>query len=219
MILQWYGHACFKISGNQTDAIVVIDPFDASVGPKLPRLSGNILIQTKDSPEFNNLEAVKGVSSARPFIITHPGEYEVSGVCVSAVLAEKKQESKKGKPERTILVSVGLDDLSVCHLSDIDRPLSERELDALGRIDILLLPVGGGATLPPKGAVEVLNQIDPRIVIPMLYNIPGFKKDLGAIDAFLKEYGLKNPEKEDKFKILKRDLPSEETKVILLNSV
>lgn len=110
-----------------------------------------------------------------------------------------------------------LDDLTVCHLSDIDRPLDERELDALGRIDILLLPVGGGSTLDGVLATEVLNQIEPRIVIPMQYALSGLKTTSAGVEGFLKEYGIKNPEKMDKLKIQKRDLPSEETRVTLLD--
>ncbi|MBI4268574.1 MBL fold metallo-hydrolase [Candidatus Uhrbacteria bacterium] len=211
MILQWHGHACFKASGSQIDASVVIDPFDASIGLKLPRLSADVVLVTSSDSAHGNWQAVKGAATA-PFVIEYPGEYEVRGVFATAVAAIKKN----GK-DKTLLLSLGLDDVVIGHLGTIDRQLTESELDALGRIDILLLPVGGDAMLNASLAVEVLKEIEPRVVIPMQYKIPGAKIEAAPVDQFLKEYGIKDAERLDKIKLLKRDLPAEETRVIVLN--
>lgn len=217
MVLQWYGHACFKIQGNQTDASLVLSPFEASMGRKLSRLSADIVIISKDTPEFNAISLVKG-TAGDPFLIQCPGEYEVKKVFVTGVAAQKTGVTKSGKADSTILYSIGIDDVTIGHLGDIDRPLTESELDALGRIDILLLPVGGHSVLGPQLAVEVLNQIEPRVAIPMMYALSGMKGELESVERFLKEYGIKDAEKVDRLKMIKRDLPAEETRVILLNA-
>lgn len=210
MILNWYGHACFKAQGNQSEQTVVIDPYDASIGLKIPRLSGDVVVVTDDSPAYNNWQQIKS-SEHSPFLIQYPGEYEVRGIFATAVAAKKKSN------ETTLLLSMGIDDIVLGHLGCIDRALTEQELDALGRIDILLLPVGGGSTLSGRLAVEVLKQIEPRIVVPMQYKIPGLKSESEPLEIFLKEYGIKDPEKADKLKMLRRDLPSDETRVVVLN--
>ena len=141
-----------------------------------------------------------------PFLITHEGEYEVKGAFIYGV-----------KTENTILYSIGLDDLFVMHAGALNRPLTEREIDSLGRVDILLLPVGGGAVLDAKRAIEVIQQLEPRVVIPMQYKIPLLKGEYAPLEIFLKEYGVSECEKIDKYKISKKDLPTEETEVVCLS--
>lgn len=81
--------------------------------------------------------------------------------------------------------------------------------------DILLIPVGGNFTIGAKKAVEVVSQIEPRIVIPMHYKVPGLKIDLDGVEKFIKELGLK-PTYEDKLKISKKDLPQEDMELVVL---
>lgn len=216
MMLQWYGYGCFKITSTGAETTVIIDPFDPTVlGPKLSRLSADLLVLSSNRPAHGYADAVKQTDKNNPFIISTPGEYEVKGVFIYGVEAAKKNSNSK-KSEETTLFSLNVDGVRIGHLGDIDRTLTESELDRLGPIDILLLPVGGGEALDPKTAHEVLDQIEPRIVIPMEYKVPGIKKDLVEANAFLKEYGIKNPESFDKFKMQKKDLPVDEIQVIML---
>jgi L-ascorbate metabolism protein UlaG (beta-lactamase superfamily) len=85
-------------------------------------------------------------------------------------------------------------------------------------VDILLVPVGGVFTVDGKKAAEVVNQIEPRLVIPMHYAIPGLKIKLNPINKFCDEMGVKTNGAEEKLKISKKDLPVEETKVIILKN-
>ena len=149
--------------------------------------------------------SVKAREGDAPFFITSPGEYEVKRVFVYGVQAKK-----------CILYVAGIDELYIAHLGTLNRTLTEQELDALGRIDVLLLPVGGGSVLDPKTAVEVVGQIEPRIVVPMMYALAGIKTDLRPVEDFLKEYGTVDASREDKLKVQKKDLPAEETKVVVL---
>ena len=129
-------------------------------------------------------------------------------------------KNKKGKsPEHATLFVLAIDDVFVGHLGGLDRTLTEKELDQLGRIDILLLPVGGGSALDPQTALNVIGQIEPRIVVPMAYKLPGLKADLRPVEDFLKEYGTKDLQHEEKLKVMKKDLPAGDQKVVVLNAV
>jgi len=101
------------------------------------------------------------------------------------------------------------------HLSDCADALSDKQLESLGGVDILLIPVGGKYTLDAKKAVEVVSQIEPRIVIPMHYQIEGLKYDLDPVEKFIKELGVK-PRHEEKLKISKKDLPAEDMELVIL---
>ncbi len=212
MHIQWYGHACFRFAASNRDTALVTDPFDPSIGWRLPKLQADVVTISTDQECHNFLDAIKKEEDHIPFIITGPGEYEAKGIYVYGIPLIKKT-----KATVATLYSFNIDDIFIGHLSGLDRELTEHELDQLGRIDVLLLPVGDKECLDPKTAVEVINQIEPRIVIPMQYKLEGLKLDQTPIDAFLKEYGLKEVERTDKLKITKKDLPTEETKIIILN--
>lgn len=210
MVLNYYGLSFFRAQGNQTDVTVVFDPFAQDSGWRLPRPSADIVLSSDTSVKTSSL-SVKAREDSSPFFITSPGEYEVKRVFVYGICAEKKAGA--------ILYVAGIDDVYVGHLGTLNRTLTEEELDALGRIDVLLLPVGGGTVLEPKIAIDVITQIEPRIVVPMMYKLAGVKTNLRPVEDFLKEYGIKDCEREDKLKVLKKDLPAEETRVVVLNPV
>ncbi len=219
MIIQWYGHACFKLQGYSDEVTIVTDPFDPSTGWKLPKFQADITTISTDTPDHNFSDAVKKTDSKTPFVLRGPGEYEVKGVFMYGIDISKKRESEKRKETRTTIYSFSFDELYVLHCGSLDRLLTEKEIDQIGKVDILLLPVGGGSAMDSKTAVECIGQIEPRIVIPMQYKLSGFKSDLGSVEQFLKEYGVKATETSDKLKIFKKELPAEETKIIVLNPV
>ncbi|MBI4239838.1 MBL fold metallo-hydrolase [Candidatus Uhrbacteria bacterium] len=211
MIITWYGHACFRLQGNLTDATLLIDPYDSTLGKKIPKMSANILVESTQSPAATNEEFKK--RSDELFVIANAGEYEVRGVSIQSIAIDQKD-----KKEPTHVSVVRIDDMLVVHLGLLGRELTEKELDLLGHVDLCIIPVGGGNVLSPVRAVETINALEPRVVIPMCYASAGLKTDMGPLDAFLKEYGLKSQETLDKYKVHKKDLPQEETTVIVLEA-
>lgn len=214
MNISWLGQACFKIEAksNGENITILIDPYDDSIGLKMPRVKADIALITHDHHDHNNLEAVKG----EPFIIKSPGEYEIKKVFVYGVPTyhDDKQGSERGT---NIAYRIDVENLSIVHLGDLGHILNDEQLELLEDADVLMIPVDSKYTLGAKKASEVISQIEPRIVIPMHYKIPGLKIDLDTLDAFCKEMGIKNtPTKEDKLKINKKDLITEETKIIIL---
>lgn len=207
MVLNYYGLSFFRMQGNQSDVSVVFDPFDQNSGWRLPKPSADLVLSSDPVAKPSSM-SVKARDASAPFFITAPGEYEVKNVFVYGVYGDG-----------CVLYVTGIDDITVAHFGTLKRTLTEEELDALGRIDVLLLPVGGDTVLDPKTAIEVARQIEPRIIIPMMVKLAGITTALHPVEDFLKEYGIKDVEHEDKLKMFKKDLPTEETKVIILNPV
>jgi L-ascorbate metabolism protein UlaG (beta-lactamase superfamily) len=93
--------------------------------------------------------------------------------------------------------------------------MKEEEVETLGEIDILILPVGGNTVLSASEAVKIVNEIEPKIVIPSHYKMPSLIFDLDGVEKFVKEMGGKKEEM-DKLVIKKKDLPEEGTKLVIL---
>lgn len=215
MLIQWFGQSCFKVQtkpGPNGEVTVIFDPFDSSkMGLSLPKLSADIVAITHDHFDHNHVAAVGGDY----FLIQGPGEYEAKQTFIYGVPGwhDNSSGSERGANTMYLLESEGI---SVAHLGDIgQQELSESQIEYLEGADILLLPVGGKYTVNAKEAHELVNQIEPRIVIPMHYKLPGLKVDLDPVDKFVKELGL-SAQTEEKFRIVKKDLPQDETKLVLL---
>jgi len=211
MTIFWLGQGAFKIIDKEV--IIAIDPYD-KIGIKMSRFQADILLITHDHADHNFREAIKG----EPFIIDSQGEYEVKNVFVYGLPAfhDNKQGAERGKI--TIYI-IELEGMKIAHLGDLGQEsLTEEQLEELEGVDILLIPVGGTYTIDGAEAVKIINQIQPRIVIPMHYKIPGLTESkLESVEKFLKEFGVAKVEKADKLKISKKDLPQEETRVIVLD--
>jgi L-ascorbate metabolism protein UlaG (beta-lactamase superfamily) len=212
MTITWLGHSCFKIQDKEVT--IVTDPYEASVGFKLPRLAADIVTVSHDHYDHNNIAGVHG-ADGEPFLISGPGEYEVKGVFIYGIpfWHDKSEGAERGV---NVAYRIEVEGISVAHLGDLGHSLTEEQASKLDGVDILLIPVGGKYTIGANEATEVINEIEPRIVIPMHYKIPGLKLDIDSADKFLKEMGASKAERLPKLKISKKDLPQEETKVILL---
>lgn len=218
MQLEWFGQSCLRLqtkTGVNGDITVIFDPFDPKyVGLKLPKLSADILAITHQHPDHNYLEGVGG----EYFLIQGPGEYEVKQTFIYGLPGwhDNKNGEERGKITMYIVQSEGL---SVAILGDLGQnELTETQLEQLEGVDILILPVGGVYTIDGKQAADIVSQIEPRIVIPVHYYIPGLKIKLEGLDKFLKAMGVKKVETMEKLKVTKKDLLTEDTKVIVLSA-
>ncbi len=213
MIITWLGHSCFKLQDKiGADGVTLItDPYSKETGLKLPSLEADLVTVSHDHNDHNNVSAVK----ENPRVISCAGEYDVKGVFVEGI-DSFHDETKGGKRGGNIIYRIEIDDISVAHLGDLAHTLDNTELEKLVGIDILLIPVGGNYTLDAKKAVEVISQIEPRIVIPMHYRHPDLKIELDDLEKFIKELGVV-PTHEEKLKISKKDLPAEEMELVILS--
>ncbi len=217
MVITWHGFSCFKLQDQARDHEVALltDPYEPEDGKKLSRaLAADIVTVSHDHPRHNNVAAVGG----EPFVITGPGEYEVKDVFVTGVATYHDLVDGKEKGNNT-LYYITAGDLHMLHLGDLKHPLEEKHIEDLHNIDVLFVPVGGGDVLNAKQAVEVIGQIEPRIIIPMHYRVAGYGAKLDTVDAFLKAMGAGKVEPLPKLKIAAKELPQEEMKVVLLEPV
>lgn len=214
MEITWYGQACFKIK-SKSGTQVVIDPFDPEmVGLKLPKdLSGEVALQTHSHADHSNLNAVLD----NPVRIVGPGEYEVSGILINGISSfhDKDQGASRGK---NTIYHLQIDGLNLVHLGDLGHLLTQDQIEGIGATDILCLPVGGVFTIDSKEAAEVVAQLEPRIIIPMHYFLPGLKFELEGVEAFLKEMGAENSQPVPKLVITKDKLPEEQQVLVLAKS-
>lgn len=215
MQIIWKGQACFSViaqRNKQEQVKLVIDPFDPSIGLKMPVLEADIVLSTHDHEDHNNVKAVKGT----PFVITGPGEYEIKDVSVRGIPSFHDEKEGKERGKNTIYV-IEAEGMRLCHLGDLGQgELTEDQVSRIGNVDILLIPVGGVYTIGAKAAAKIVSQIEPRIVIPMHYMLANLRFKLEKVDEFLKEMGVKNAEAQPKLVIKLRDFTSEETKVMVL---
>lgn len=213
MNISYFGHSCFKIEEkiNDKNVSIVTDPFSKEVGLKVPNVEADIVSISHNHYDHNNSSALRG----QPFVIDCAGEFDVKGVIIEGVRSyhDEKQGQDRGD---NIIFRFDIEGISLAHLGDLGDVLDNKQLEKIGGVDILFIPVGGKYTLDAKKAVEVISQVEPRIVIPMHYKTKDSKIDIDGLDKFIKELGIE-ANYEDKFKISKKDLPSEDMKLIILN--
>ena len=209
MDVTWLGHGCFRLRGR--GAAVVTDPYPPSLGPKLPKLEADLVTVSHQHENHSYTSAV----SKEPFVVDGPGEYEVAGVTVAGLptFHDPKQGELHG---RNTVYLIELDDVRVCHLGDLGHALDADMLETIGKVDVLLVPVGGGKTLEAAGAAEVVRQVEPRIVIPMHFALSAVKTELAPVERFLKEMGVTEAEPQPKLTV-QASAGEGETRVVVLD--
>ncbi|MFH1451097.1 MAG: MBL fold metallo-hydrolase [bacterium] len=210
MHIIWKGQTCFQIIAQKAkgeQVSVVIDPLEEASGLKMSSTEADIVIFS-GSQDKAGMKAIKG----DPFIIETPGEYEIKEVFVLGIPVAYAKEGEMS------IFSIETEGIRVGHLGRLKKKeLTDAEIEKLGDIDILLVPVGGNDVIEAEEARKIVLQIEPRVVIPMHYRIPGLKAKLSGADEFLKIMGAKDVERMSKFLIKKKDLSKEETKVVVLD--
>src|SRR6185295_13244265 len=200
MQIQYFGLSSFKITTKE--ATIITDPFHKDSGLTPPRGAADILILADKHSKLYS--AVSGISGEH-FDVTDPGEYDIKGVTVTGV--PLKQEEKY-----VTIFLIESEDIRILNLTHIKEfNLKEDEVEALGDIDILILPVGGNTVMSASTASKAVNEVEPKIVIPSHYKMKELILDLDSLDKFVKEMGGKKEEME-KLTIKKKELVEEGTK-------
>lgn len=208
MEITWYGHSCFRLT-ERGSASVVTDPFDNEVvGYSALKLKSDIVTISHDAPGHNFIDGVKGYK----YLLDGPGEYEIGGVFITGVQTNGKKQDEQ--PRNTLYV-FDYDGITIAHLGDLREVPSRSQVDALGEVNIVLVPVGAGGGLSAAKAAEVVGILEPKLIIPMHYATPDGKLSLDPLEKFIKEMGLGTVEAESSLKITKGSLP-EETRVVVL---
>ncbi|MDI6604715.1 MAG: MBL fold metallo-hydrolase [Thermoanaerobacteraceae bacterium] len=183
MNIKWFGHSCFKITSDNGISIVT-DPFDKSVGYPMPDVTADIVTSSHSHYDHNYFKAVKGKFE----IVNTPGEHVVKGIRIKGINTFHDDEygAKRGK---NIVFLMKIDGMNLCHAGDLGHLLTEEQINEIGSVDILLIPVGGFYTIDDRQAVKVMEQLKPKITIPMHYKTPAINFPIETADNFLKMTG------------------------------
>jgi len=196
--------------------MIITDPYDAaSTGLKLPKSSADFITVSHQHDDHNNVSGISTTARREePFVIDGPGEYEVAGVSILGIPSwhDEKDGNKRG--ENTIYIFT-IEGMRVVHLGDLGEQLNEKQLELINGVDLLFIPVGGTYTLDPAGAAKLVGLVEPGVVIPMHYQIPGLKMKLAPVKDFLNQMGISKAKELDSLVISRDKLPIEKEVVVL----
>ncbi|MBC6936848.1 MAG: lactamase [Chloroflexi bacterium] len=208
MEIIWHGHSCFRIT-ERNKISVVTDPYGDSIGLPPLKLKADVVTVSHQEAGHNNVSAVKG--DAR--LIAGPGEYEIGGVFITALAMHFIEQDTA---RSNIAYLFDYDNLTVLHLGDLAHIPDQSTIEALGEVNVLLLPVGGGNGLRAAQAAEVVALIEPNFIVPMHYALPGLKFQLDPVDKFLKAMGIGKVQESEALKVTAGELPEQSQVVVLL---
>ncbi|MEK6620442.1 MAG: MBL fold metallo-hydrolase [Chloroflexota bacterium] len=210
MDLTWLGHACFRMRGRE--GVVLSDPPDPKSGHAIPKTEAHLVTISHGHPGHSSLRSVGG----EPVVVTGPGEYEVQEILVTGI-GTFHDEEKGALRGRNTVFAIRLDDLLICHLGDLGHALRSADLEKLGDVDIVLVPISGADTnLSAAKAAEIIHQLEPKVVVPMSYDPDAKRKDT-PFDRLLHELGVKEVSPVPKLSVTRSSLPSD-VQVVALDS-
>lgn len=201
MHISWLGSSTIKIQARPVadDVVILLDPYKPEAGDAPRSLTADIVLGTHGEKDMITL-------SGNPFLLTSPGECEVKGVLITSGQSQTPGET---------VVRFDTEQLSVGFLGMAKKTLSDVELEVVSGVDVLFVPVGGADCYDAETAVKVVNEIEPRIIIPIAFHSDNTPK-AADVGMFLKAIGLPAEAPQTKVIIKKKDLPIEEMKVIVL---
>lgn len=202
MEVTYHGLSSIRLRGRETT--VLIDPPQSQL-PGLARGGSALVVRTEGATDPEQLRPRAGHAQE----ISGPGEFEVRGVSVLGVPAGV-----------VTVMRVTVDDVRVVSAGKLNRQLTEDEIDALGRVDVLVLPVGGGDGLGAADAAKVVRVLEPAIVVPARYAATGGGAEYESVDKFAKEMGLAEGSWQPlpRLSLSGASADSDETKVIILEA-
>lgn len=191
MQISYLGLDCLRITtGGVT---VLIHPLTKSSGLSAGKSGADIIIaDEKEESDLNRSSA---------FVVNNPGEYEVKGVFIYGHYLKKQKQ---------VVYLIKADGVRLLFLGRLSsKDVYAADMDFLKLADVVAIPVGGKDVLTAQQAVDLVSEIEPRIVLPMVYQMDGLKTEYAPVENFLKAFGGKS-ESVDKLKLMKSDLPAED---------
>ena len=208
MEIAWLGHASIRIKG--VDASLITDPFPDSLGITMAEEKADVVTVSNPQPNYSNVEGVGG----DPRVIDGPGEYEIGGYYISGT----STASRGGEEEPSIvntIYTIRAEGVTICHLGVLSQPLSPGQTQRLNDTDVLIVPAGGGSTIEPAAAANLVNAIGPRIVVPVHYATEEVSAGLQPVDTFLGQIGVSEVAPQPRLNVTATNLPKEQRVVVL----
>ena len=209
MVITYYGAACFKVQSGET--VLAFNPPSKESEYKSPRFASDIVLVSSNHKDYNGWENLAyrqaglpgKTEGAKPFVAEGQGEYEVSGIYIKGIGSNGRDNT---------VYTLALEDIFICHLGALSKEMDPSLKEAVGEVDILFIPIGGGELLDPQKAAGAAIHLEAKVVIPMNYNESQLKQ-------FIKEFGAGEATAADKLTIKKKDLAEKKGEVVVLKPV
>lgn len=199
MDIIWYGHSCFRFRNEGIS--VITDPFPDSIGLSIGQPDASIVTVSNHHPNHSYTAGVSDVSN----IIDGPGEYDLQGVHLQGIVTPLPEGDES--ETRNIAYLIELAGITLLHLGDAKSNFPTRRVEELVPVDVLLVPAGGMCTLELDQIVTVIQNLNPKLVIPMHYRHPLVDINLEAPDALLRELGVADMTPQSKLTVTRSTLP------------
>ena len=183
MKVRWLGHASFLITSDSGTRIIT-DPYVVGSGIKYGEINeaADVVTVSHDHFDHNNVASVGG----NPQVVKVP--LDGKGIKIERVATHHDASGGSERGNNTIF-SMDIDGVKVCHLGDLGHPLNDQQVADIGKVDVLLIPVGGFFTIDAKVASEVCDRLNPRVIIPMHYKNEKLDFPISGVDDFLEGKG------------------------------
>jgi L-ascorbate metabolism protein UlaG (beta-lactamase superfamily) len=210
MRIKWLGHSCFKIS-SKNGIRIVTDPFDDNLGYRIPSVETDIVTVSHGHYDHNFVDCLNGDFE----VIDKVGDFNVKGIPVRGVhtFHDEEEGAKRGG---NIVYTFVVDDIKICHLGDLGHLLTPSQLEMIGDVDVLLIPVGGVYTIAAAQAVEVIKQLKPAVVVPMHYKTKALRLNVDPVEGFEQLMGKAEKPTQQVVEIKKDELDKNNLKVYIL---
>jgi len=183
MKLKWLGHACFILTASN-GMKVLMDPFNEGYGYKTPSVEADLVTISHQHGDHNNTGAAKG-----PFtLIDRPVSHDKGGVHITGIATAHDSAGGSQRGKNTIF-KVTMDGVNVCHCGDLGHLLTPEQIKEIGKVDVLLVPVGGYFTIDAGAAAKVAGQLSPTVIIPMHYKTSSVKLPIQGVEPFIEAMG------------------------------
>ncbi len=217
MQIQYYGDYCFKITtkpaGRATEDVVLwTDPCGKEVGLRAPFGQADVLMLSHTNRDDDNLS---GLLKSEPALLDAPGEYAAHGVTALGFASFRDEENGATRGQNTVFIFES-EGIHCCFLGALGHEMSAELIEKVNGVDVLFIPIGGKDTLDPKHAGEVIRKMEPKLVIPMHYSLPGMTGDIGDENAFCAELEHCNTERIAKLILKKKDIEEKRMEVVFL---
>jgi len=183
MKVKWLGHASFLITSGKGTRIVT-DPYTPGGALSYAEIkeSADVVTISHEHFDHNNAAAVGG----KPQVFKGPAPIQVKDVRLTGV-PTYHDENKGGQRGNNMITCMEMDGMRLCHLGDLGHPLSAEELAKIGKVDVLLTPVGGFYTINAATATDVAAGIKPKAIIPMHFKNDRCAFPISGVEDFLKD--------------------------------
>lgn len=179
MKIDWLAHSCFTLR-NQAGSVLLTDPYDESTGYEVPHVQADVVTSSHGHGDHAHFEVLKGDY----ILFNTPGKHQACGFTVTGIETKHDDEGGAKRGDNLVFV-IESEHIRLCHCGDLGHMLTEEQLQAIGHVDILMVPVGGYYTIDAQVAREVVRALDPKVVIPMHYKTEQCPYPIAPIEAFL----------------------------------